>query len=142
MLTLFARLYYVQLLDPNKPVQSAHLLHDGAIVVPAPRGLIVDARGRPLVANTSTQVITVDRDVLRSAPTTGAPCSPGSAALLHDAATGWPRRSRRARRRCPAPCWTGEPYAPVPVATDAPDRASCSRSASTASSSPASPSRR
>ena len=32
MLTLFARLYYVQLLDPNKPVQTAHLLHDGAIV--------------------------------------------------------------------------------------------------------------
>src|SRR5437016_3049811 len=51
MLTLFARLYYVQLLDPHKPVQSAHLLHDGVIVVPAPRGLIVDARGRPLVAN-------------------------------------------------------------------------------------------
>ena len=24
MLTLFARLYYVQLLDPNKPTQTAH----------------------------------------------------------------------------------------------------------------------
>ncbi|HEU5266742.1 MAG TPA: hypothetical protein VFU35_08575, partial [Jatrophihabitans sp.] len=43
MLTLFARLYYVQLLDPDKPTQTAHRTHDGVIVIPAPRGLIVDA---------------------------------------------------------------------------------------------------
>ncbi|MDT4959071.1 MAG: penicillin-binding protein 2, partial [Pseudonocardiales bacterium] len=53
MLTLAGRLYYVQLLDPNKPVQTAGRLHDGTIVVPAPRGQIVDARGRVLVDNTS-----------------------------------------------------------------------------------------
>ncbi len=64
MLTLFARLYYVELLDPHKPRQTAHLLHDAYIVVPAARGLILDARGRPLVENTSTQQITVDREIL------------------------------------------------------------------------------
>jgi len=46
MLTLAGRLYYVQLLDPNKPVQTAGRLHDGTIVVPAPRGQIVDHRRR------------------------------------------------------------------------------------------------
>ena len=64
--TLLGRLYYVQLLDPNKPAQTADRLHEGVIVVPAPRGLIVDARGRPLVQNTSAQVVTVDRETLRA----------------------------------------------------------------------------
>jgi penicillin-binding protein 2 len=49
MLTLIARLYWVQMLDPNKPTQGAGALHNGVVVVPAPRGLIVDAYGRPLV---------------------------------------------------------------------------------------------
>ena len=53
MLTLFARLYYVQLLDPHKPTQTARATHDGAIVLPAPRGLIVDAQGHVLVGNTT-----------------------------------------------------------------------------------------
>ena len=57
--TLLVRLYYVQLLDPHKPVQTAGQLHDGDIVIPAPRGLIVDDRGRPLVQNTAAQEITV-----------------------------------------------------------------------------------
>ena len=30
-LTLVSRLYYLQLLDPNKPVQTAGLLHQGII---------------------------------------------------------------------------------------------------------------
>src|SRR5213079_2606053 len=90
MVTLLARLYYVQLLDPHKPVQSAHLLHDGVIVVPAPRGLIVDARGRPLVANTSAQVITVDRDLLQRRPEHGA------AVLARRAVPARPGRGERA----------------------------------------------
>src|SRR5690349_4941668 len=72
MLTLFARLYYVQLLDPHKPVQTATALHNGDVVVPAPRGLIVDARGRPLVENTSAQVVMVDRDLVVRQPDHGA----------------------------------------------------------------------
>ena len=38
VVTLFGRLYYVQMLDPNKPVQSAGILRDATIVIPAPRG--------------------------------------------------------------------------------------------------------
>ena len=44
------------------------------IVVPAPRGEIVDAPGRLLVGNTSTQVITVNRESCRRCPTTAPRC--------------------------------------------------------------------
>jgi penicillin-binding protein 2 len=122
MLTLFARLYYVQLLDPHKPVQSAHELHNGYIVVPAPRGLIVDARGRPLVANTSAQVITVDRDLLQQRPDKGAAVLNRLAPLLGTSATALAKEITPCSPTVPAPCWTGEPYQPVPVATNAPTK--------------------
>jgi len=119
MVTLLARLYYVQLLDPNKPVQTAHLLHDGVIVVPAPRGLIVDARGRPLVANTSAQVITVDRDLLQQRPDKGEPVLRRLAMLFGRDETELTKEITPCSPTVPAPCWTGYPYEPVPVATDA-----------------------
>jgi penicillin-binding protein 2 len=119
MLTLFARLYYVQLLDPNKPTQTAHLLHDGSIVVPAPRGLIVDARGRPLVANTSAQVVTVDRDLLLKLPDKGTAVVARLAGLLGTTATRLSKEITPCSPKVPAPCWTGQPYQPVPVAADA-----------------------
>ena len=72
VLTLFARLYYVQLLDPNKPTQTAGLLHPGDVVIPAPRGLIVDSTGHVLVDNTSVQVMTIDQDRLDALPDHGA----------------------------------------------------------------------
>ncbi|MFN2562398.1 MAG: penicillin-binding transpeptidase domain-containing protein [Jatrophihabitans sp.] len=122
MLTLFARLYYVQLLDPNKPVQSAHLLHDGAIVVPAPRGLIVDARGRPLVANTSAQVITVNRDLLQKRADKGAAVLARLAELLGQPPAELAKEITPCSPKVPAPCWTGQPYQPVPVALNAPTR--------------------
>ncbi|WP_375474484.1 penicillin-binding transpeptidase domain-containing protein [uncultured Jatrophihabitans sp.] len=119
MLTLFARLYYVQLLDPHKPAQTADQLHEGTIILPAPRGLIVDARGRPLVANTSAQVVTVDRDTLLARPDKGASVLRKLAALLGTTATALGKQITPCSPTVPAPCWTGEPYAPVPVATNA-----------------------
>jgi len=72
VLTLIGRLYYVQVLDGHKPRQTAGQLHDGRIVVPAPRGEIVDARGRPLVSNKITHVVTVDREAVQAQPGQGA----------------------------------------------------------------------
>ncbi|HEV7204856.1 MAG TPA: penicillin-binding transpeptidase domain-containing protein [Jatrophihabitans sp.] len=120
MLTLFARLYYVQLLDPNKPVQSAHLTHDGVIVVPAPRGLIVDSQGNVLVANTSTRIVTVDRDLLQRRADRGAAVLKELGALLETAPATLAREITPCSPTVPAPCSTGEPFAPVPVMTDAP----------------------
>ena len=120
MITLFVRLYYVQLLDPEKPTQTAHATHDGVIVVPAARGQIVDARGRSLVANTSTQVVTVNRDLLQSRPDKGRSVLVELAQLLGTSADRLAKEITPCSPKVPAPCWTGEPYAPVPVRTNAP----------------------
>src|SRR3954447_10877129 len=120
MLTLFARLYYVELLDPPKPKQTAHLLHDGYIVMPAARGLILDARGRPLVENTSTQQITVDRELLSKLPDKGRAVLARLAGLLGTSADRLAKQITPCSPKVPAPCWTGEPFQPVPVPTAAP----------------------
>ncbi|MGI8761293.1 MAG: penicillin-binding transpeptidase domain-containing protein [Jatrophihabitantaceae bacterium] len=119
VLTLLGRLYYVQVLDANKPTQSANRLHDGVIVVPAPRGQIVDARGRPLVDNTSAQTLTVDRDTLQELPDHGAAVLARLARLLHTSAGALAKQITPCSPKVPAPCWTGQPYQPVPVATKA-----------------------
>lgn len=119
VLTLFGRLYYVQILDKHKPVQTAGELHQGQFAVPAPRGQIVDALGRPLVTNRATQAVTVDRERLLEQPDEGKAVLARLASLL-----GTPRRDLAQEItpcgvNVPSPCWTGEPYQPVPVATDA-----------------------
>lgn len=119
LLTLFGRLYYVQVLDPHKPTQTADLLHQGQFAVPAPRGPIVDAMGRPLVTNRPTHAVTVDRETLLQQPDQGAAVLTRLAKLL-----GTPKRDLAQEItpcgvHVPSPCWTGEPFQPVPVATDA-----------------------
>ncbi|MCU1658062.1 MAG: penicillin-binding protein 2 [Pseudonocardiales bacterium] len=117
--TLAGRLYYVQLLDPNKPVQTAGRLHDGTIVVPAPRGQIVDSRGRPLVDNTSAQVLTVNRETLQGLPDHGTSVLSRLAALLGTTTAALAKEITPCSPTVPAPCWTGEPYQPVPIASNA-----------------------
>jgi len=117
VVTLLARLYYVQLLDPNKPEQTAGMLHPGEVVIPAPRGLIVDSTGRVLVDNTSVEVMTIDQDRLDALPDHGAAVLGRIAALLHKNQATLAEEITPCSPTVPAPCWTGEPYEPVPVAT-------------------------
>jgi penicillin-binding protein 2 len=119
VLTLFGRLYYVQLLDPNKPVQLANGVHVGTIVIPAARGEIVDSSGRPLVDNTSVQALTVDRQTVLAQPDHGAAVLARVARLLGISATTLGKQITPCSPTVPAPCWTGEPYTPVPVLTTA-----------------------
>jgi penicillin-binding protein 2 len=118
-LTLFGRLYYVQLLDPNKPAQSANRLRDGVIVVPAPRGEILDARGRPLIDNTAVTALTVDRETLQALPDHGAAVLTELGHLLGTDAATLAKRITPCSPSVPAPCWTGEPYQPVPIVANA-----------------------
>ena len=117
LLTLLARLAFVQLLDPNKPQQSAGLTHLGTVAVPAPRGEIVDSSGRVLVGNQSTHVITVDADALDQQDDHGAGVLARLAPILGTTAADLRREITPCGVKVPAPCWTGEPYQPVPVAT-------------------------
>jgi penicillin-binding protein 2 len=118
VVTLLARLYYVQVLDPHKPRQTAGLLHPGDIVIPAPRGLIVDSTGQVLVDNVAVQVMTIDQDRLESMPDHGTAVLAKVAGLLHTSESRLAAEITPCSPKVPAPCWTGEPYQPVPVATD------------------------
>src|SRR3954463_1624247 len=108
--TLFARLYYLQVVSGDEYHAQAASQSVRDIVVQPQRGLIVDDMGRPLVANRLSWVVSVDTTMLgkmtdhqqevllgRVAGAVGEPVK----SLHHDLDT-----------------WNGSPYQPVPVATD------------------------
>jgi penicillin-binding protein 2 len=121
MLTLLARLTFVQLLDQHKPIQTAGQTHIGTVAVPAPRGAILDAQGRVLVGNESTHVLTVNREALQAQTDHGRAVLTRLAALLRTTAADLAQEITPCGSKVPAPCWTGEPYQPVPVATSIDD---------------------
>jgi penicillin-binding protein 2 len=116
MLTLLARLAFVQLIDTHKPEQSAGVTHLASYLVPAPRGAILDSRGRVLVGNQNTHVVTIDRSALQTQDDQGASVLARLAPILHTTAADLRREITPCGVHVPAPCWTGEPYQPVPVA--------------------------
>jgi penicillin-binding protein 2 len=120
VLTLIGRLYWVQVADPHKPRQTAGLTHPGEITIPAPRGSIVDSTGHVLVDNTTVQVLTVDKEAISLLPDHGASVLKRVAALLHTTAAKLAHQITPCSVKVPAPCWTGEPYQPVPVASHLP----------------------
>jgi penicillin-binding protein 2 len=119
--TLFARLYYVQVVGGADYQAQAASQSVREIVQQPPRGLVVDAMGRPLVANRSSWVVSVDRTMLgkmdedvrerlvaRVARAVGMRTSQVEARLLTCGDPG----SEVGR------CWNGSPFQPVPIATD------------------------
>jgi penicillin-binding protein 2 len=120
--TLLARLWYIQVVGAADYQAAAQENTIRDIEIPAPRGLIVDAMGRPLVANRTSWVITADRDVLdRLGDTTERAVLARLAGVL-----GLPLSElQRRMKSCGEPgaarspiCWNGSPYQPVPVAED------------------------
>ncbi len=119
--TLLGRLYYLQVVGGESYQARAASQSVREIVRQPARGLIVDAMGRPLVANRTSWVVSIDRSVLdrlsdqdqtrlvrRVADVVGS--SPRRvAARLLDCGDEAARRGA---------CWNGSPYQPVPVATD------------------------
>ena len=119
VLTLIGRLFWVQMLDSNKPIQTAGEIHDGRIVLPAVRGEILDARGRVLVGNTSSYVITVNRSVLMAEADHGQRTLTKLGALIGTSASDLAQEITPCGVHVPNPCWTGQPYQPVPVTKNA-----------------------
>src|ERR1700712_5351936 len=120
-LTLFARLWYMQVLTGEGYRAAAAQQSVRDVVVQPARGLIVDDMGRPLVANRKSWVVSIDRTLLHKL---------GTAAqdrLLHRLSKAVKVKARTIRARtllCGEPgattgtCWNGSPYQPVPVAED------------------------
>lgn len=124
-LTLFGRLWYLQVLDGDTYQAKAADQSVRDIVVQPARGLIVDAMGRPLVANRTSWVVTVDRTLL------GRLDEDTQERLLRRLARSVDRPYKSVKARtllCGHPdaeaglCWNGSPYQPVPVAQDVPQQ--------------------
>lgn len=127
--TLFARLWFLQVLGgPAYQAQAAQQSIRELVVQPT-RGLIVDDMGRPLVTNRTSWVVTVDRTMLNRMSTDQ------QSILLHRiaAAVGESYRAVHARvllcgesGSVQGSCWNGSPYQPVPVADDVPQHVAVS----------------
>ena len=124
-LTLFARLWYMQVLTgEGYRAQAASQSVRDVVVQPA-RGLIVDDMGRPLVANRSSWVVSVDRTLVGKLPEAKREATLKKLARVVKV----PYEKIHARTLlCGQPdsqkgtCWNGSPYQPVPVARDVPQK--------------------
>jgi penicillin-binding protein 2 len=120
--TLFGRLWWLQVVAAEQFQQAAVENRAREVLVPAIRGSIVDARGRTLVGNRASLVITVDRAVLTRLPEADARSV--LTRLAH--VLGQPYDDLAARTKLcgepgaskPPVCWNGSPYQPIPVAKD------------------------
>jgi penicillin-binding protein 2 len=122
-ITLFARLWYMQVLggDAYKAQAAEQSLRE--LVVQPARGLVVDDMGRPLVANRTSWVVSVDRTMLRKMS------SAEQDTLLQRLSRAVKVKPSRIRARTllcgehgavSGVCWNGSPYQPVPIAEDVP----------------------
>lgn len=118
VLTLLGRLAYVQAATSGTATNDGVGDHDGTIRVPAARGEILDARGRPLLANRLSYVVTVDRSALWRDPVAGSAVLSRLATLLGTTAAALAQQITPCGAGTSPPCWTGLPYQPIPVATD------------------------
>ncbi len=120
--TLFARLWYIQVKGEQTYQAAAVSNAVRDVEIPAPRGLIVDDQGRPLVANRTSWVVTVDRSIIDklSEHRRTTVFNRLAASLGTDRATLVQRMKDCGEAGAPPPpvCWNGSPYAPVPVAED------------------------
>jgi penicillin-binding protein 2 len=119
--TLFARLYYLQVVGGEEYHAQAASQSVRDIVVQPQRGLIVDDLGRPLVANRLSWVVSVDRTLL------GKMTGHQQDVLLDRVASVVDVPVATIHKKlvtCGDPgsvtgtCWNGSPYQPVPVASD------------------------
>ena len=122
--TLFVRLYYLQVVSGEKYQGKAAAQSVRDIVVQPQRGLIVDAMGRPLVANRMSWVVSIDRSMLEDLE-----AAQQRRLLQPRSGCAWRSRPRSITRRLAD--WNGSPYQPVPVAEDV--RAEATRSGSSSS---------
>jgi len=124
--TLLARLWYLQVVSGEEYTAQAASQSVREVVVQPQRGLIVDAQGRPLVANRTSWVVSVDRGVLAKMPDAEQAKVLRRVAKVTGLEVG---RIQRTLLTCGAEgskrgvCWNGSPIQPVPVAVDVPQPA-------------------
>lgn len=119
--TLLARLAYVQLIEGGEYRQAAASNSIREVVTNAPRGLVLDQVGRPLVSNRSALVIAVDRTELQRQPRNGDQVLEDLGALLGEAGSELRERMKPCGTAGAPPqpkCWNGPSTQPVVVADE------------------------
>jgi penicillin-binding protein 2 len=121
LVTLLGRLYYLQVVtgDTYRVAAANNTVRE--IVTPAARGLILDQAGRPLIANRTSLVVTVDRAALQRQPNGGADVIAGLSEALDIPVETIEDRLRNCGTegaKPPPVCWNGSVYQPVPIAKD------------------------
>ncbi|MFF0312016.1 penicillin-binding protein 2 [Streptosporangium sp. NPDC004379] len=115
MALLAVRLWQVQVVRYAEFTEAATETRTRDVVVPAVRGQILDAAGRPLVRNRTRLVVSVDRTSLNRMAGNGRTVLQKLAAVLNRS----PERLRERIRSCgpgvTRPCWPGSPYQPIPI---------------------------
>ncbi|HVQ18167.1 MAG TPA: penicillin-binding protein 2, partial [Actinomycetes bacterium] len=123
LVTLLGRLWYMQVVAGAEYAQAASDNRIREVVTPAVRGAILDDRGRPLVQNRTSLVVSVDRATLLDLPGDGKAVEERLAKLL---GTTYLKLDKKltlcGTPGAPKPpvCWNGSPYQPIPVAEDVP----------------------
>ena len=116
--TLFGRLFFLQVISGSDFAQQASNNQVREVVVPAPRGLILDQAGRVLAGNSSSLAITINRTRVLAQPDEGAAVLTRLSRII-----GMPVPALRDRMTlcgtkgaAKAPvCWNGSPFQPIPV---------------------------
>src|SRR4051812_46460255 len=122
--TLLVRLYYLQVVSGDEYAAQAASQSVREVVVQPQRGLIVDDEGRPLVANRTSWVVSVDRGTLAKLPEAEQRSLLHRVARVTDVSVG---RIHRLLTTCGedksvvGDCWNGSPFQPVPIAVDVPE---------------------
>ncbi|MXG88227.1 penicillin-binding protein 2 [Nocardioides flavescens] len=121
--TLLVRLYYLQVVDGDQYAAQAADQSVREVVTQPQRGLIVDDVGRPLVANRTSWVVSIDRGTLAKLP------DDEQRQLLQRVRTVTDVPVKKIQRKLVTcgdddavigECWNGSPFQPVPVASDVP----------------------
>lgn len=119
--TLFARLYYLQVVTGDEYTAKAAAQSVREIVVQPERGLVVDDMGRPLVTNRLSWVVSLDRGVLDRMDEEQ---RSKLVARIGGELDLRPQRIEKLLVTCgeagsePGVCWNGSPLQPVPIAQD------------------------
>jgi len=119
--TLFVRLYYLQVVGGEGYQAQAANQSVRDIVVQPQRGLIVDDQGRPLVANRTSWVISIDRNLVdKLGERQRTELIRRVSVVVDETPEGVEQRLVTCGHEgsIRGTCWNGSPYQAVPVASD------------------------
>jgi penicillin-binding protein 2 len=138
--TLLGRLWYLQVLAAPTYRADAFDNQIRDIVTEAPRGEIVDDKGRPFVDNKTAFVVTVSHNTLEALPDSGQAVLERLSRVLHLPYGEIRRKStpcmyktvtdkagKSVEEGLPKGCWNGAPSQPIPVSQVKPDLTSTQR---------------